>query len=87
MSSTLIEDRQSERASHDVECERMKFRFYRDVFGGWRWDVRQADGHFVDSAAVTTPRRIAKQRPAQLLVRKLYQYRPYRGERRPVRWC
>jgi len=35
----------------EVECERMTFRLYRDVFGDWRWEFRQADGEFIDSPA------------------------------------
>jgi uncharacterized protein YegP (UPF0339 family) len=31
------------------QCERMNFRIYRDVFGGWRWEFRLANGHFLDS--------------------------------------
>jgi CheY-like chemotaxis protein len=27
----------------------MDFIFYRDVFGGWRWELRAADGHMQDS--------------------------------------
>jgi uncharacterized protein YegP (UPF0339 family) len=49
MTSTLINERPSDTASNEAECERMNFRFYRDVFGGWRWEFRQADGHFIDS--------------------------------------
>ena len=32
-----------------VECERIGYFFYRDVFGGWRWEFRQPDGDFIDS--------------------------------------
>jgi uncharacterized protein YegP (UPF0339 family) len=35
--------------SPEPECERMNFLVYRDVFGGWRWEFRQADGHYLDS--------------------------------------
>jgi uncharacterized protein YegP (UPF0339 family) len=31
------------------ECERMNFLVYRDAFGGWRWEFRQANGHYIDS--------------------------------------
>src|SRR5215213_950366 len=30
-------------------CHLMDFIFYRDVFGGWRWELRAADGHMQDS--------------------------------------
>jgi hypothetical protein len=30
--------------SREVQCERMHFRVYLDVFGGWRWEFRLANG-------------------------------------------
>ena len=32
-----------------AECRRQDFLIYRDVFGSWRWEYRQADGHYIDS--------------------------------------
>jgi uncharacterized protein YegP (UPF0339 family) len=45
----IIDTQRSEASSAQDECERLKFLVYRDVFGGWRWEFRLADGHFVDS--------------------------------------
>jgi uncharacterized protein YegP (UPF0339 family) len=32
-----------------VQCQPLSFLCYRDVFGGWRWEFREAHGDFVDS--------------------------------------
>jgi uncharacterized protein YegP (UPF0339 family) len=31
------------------QCQPLGFSCYRDVFGGWRWEFRDANGDFVDS--------------------------------------
>ena len=36
-------------SSLDAECERLNALIYLDVFGAYRWEIRQADGHYVDS--------------------------------------
>ena len=36
-------------SSAGVQCEPLSFLCYRDVFGGWRWEFREANGDFVDS--------------------------------------
>jgi hypothetical protein len=30
-----------------TQCD-LQFHVYLDVFGGWRWEYRGADGHFAD---------------------------------------
>jgi hypothetical protein len=34
-------------SQHMAECD-LQFHVYLDVFGGWRWEYRGADGHFAD---------------------------------------
>jgi hypothetical protein len=36
-------------SSLEAECERLNALVYLDVFGAYRWEFRQADGHYVDS--------------------------------------
>src|SRR3982750_865449 len=35
-------------SSLDAECERLNANVYLEVFGGYRWEFRQADGHYID---------------------------------------
>ena len=36
-------------SSLEAECKRLNIVVYLDVFGAYRWEFRQADGHYVDS--------------------------------------
>jgi uncharacterized protein YegP (UPF0339 family) len=36
-------------SSLDAECKRLNIVVYLDVFGAYRWEFRQADGHYIDS--------------------------------------
>jgi hypothetical protein len=52
MNPALSGMQQSEPVSPESECEHLAFHVYQDVFGGWRWEFRQADGYFVDSKQI-----------------------------------
>jgi uncharacterized protein YegP (UPF0339 family) len=35
-------------SQHVADCDHLQFHVYLDVFGGWRWEFRGADGNFAD---------------------------------------